>query len=95
MVCGVVIAYLNKPKNTGRISCYVRVRYDLGCGTMKISKLNVLMKTRLESQYYHSIMDISGTNNTTPMTFPPMGVYTLNSRELRDHQMIQYQRMAT
>ena len=41
MVFGEVIASLNKPTDIGMISWYVRARYDLGVGTMKIAKLNV------------------------------------------------------
>ena len=41
MVCSEVIASLNKPTDTGRRSWYIQARYDLGGGTMKISKLNV------------------------------------------------------
>ena len=41
MVCGEVIAFLKKTIDTGRSSWYVRARYDLGGGTMKIYKLNV------------------------------------------------------
>ena len=41
MVCGEVIAYLNKPTDTGRRSWYVRSQYDLRGGTTNISELNV------------------------------------------------------
>ena len=41
MVFGEVIASLKKPTDIGMISWYVRARYDLGVGTMKIAKLNV------------------------------------------------------
>ena len=41
MVCGEVIASLNKPMDTGRRIWYVRARYYLGNGTMKIFELNV------------------------------------------------------
>ena len=41
MVCGEVISSLNKHRDTaGRRSWYVRARYDLGGGTMKIAQLN-------------------------------------------------------
>ena len=42
MVCGEVIEFLNKPTDTGRRSCYVRSRYEIGGGTINIAKLNVL-----------------------------------------------------
>ena len=39
MVCGEVIESLNKPTYIGRRIWYVRARYDLGGGTMKIAQL--------------------------------------------------------
>ena len=41
MVCGEVIASLNKPTDTGRRSWYIQARYDLGGETMNIAELNV------------------------------------------------------
>ena len=41
MICGEMIALLNKPTDTGRRIWNVRARYYLGGGKMKMDKLNV------------------------------------------------------
>ena len=61
----------------------------------QLFRRQILLKMRLEIQYYHSIMDTSGTNTTIPITCLSMGVYMINSGEVGDHQVIQYQRMET